>query len=114
MYRECHKSLGRPAGRAGPRSQALAGGRAALVAAPLLALGPATSSTTGMISPSLPARGTVMFRVSGGRTGTVSSGEIHAVRAGTCLDVSGSSTTAGTKVQVCSGNGQSNERWSLG
>ena len=55
-----------------------------------------------------------MFRVSGGSTGTVTSGEIHAVRAGTCLDVSGSSTTAGTKVEICSGNGQSNQRWSLG
>jgi alpha-galactosidase len=71
----------------------------------------ATSATTGPISASVPAHGTVMFRVSGGSTGTVTSGEVHAVGAGKCLDVPGSSTTAGTSVEIWSCNGGANQVW---
>src|SRR5450755_2663693 len=73
----------------------------------------ATSVTTGPISPSVPAHGTVMSRVSGGSTGTVTSGEIHAVGAGKCLDVPGSTTTAGTQADIWSCNGGANHQWSL-
>ena len=71
----------------------------------------ATSVTTGPISGSVPAHGTVMFRVSGGSTGTVTSGEIHAVGAGKCLDVPGSTTTAGTQADIWSCNGGANQIW---
>jgi alpha-galactosidase len=71
----------------------------------------ATSVTTGPISASVPAHGTVMFRVSGGSTGTVTSGEIHAVGAGKCLDVPGSTTTAGTQADIWSCNGGANQIW---
>ena len=73
----------------------------------------ATSVATGPISASVPAHGTVMFRVSGGSTGTVTSGEIHAVGAGKCLDVPGSTTTAGTQADIWSCNGGANQQWSL-
>jgi len=71
----------------------------------------ATSVTTGQISASVPARGTVMFRVSGGSTGTVTSGELHAVGAGKCLDVPGSTTTAGTQADIWSCSGGANQIW---
>jgi alpha-galactosidase len=71
----------------------------------------ATSVTTGPISGSVPAHGTVMFRVSGGSTGTVTSGEIHAVGAGKCLDVPGSTTAAGTQPDIWSCSGGANQIW---
>ena len=71
----------------------------------------ATSVTSGPISASVPAHGTVMFRVSGGSTGTVTSGEIHAVGAGKCLDVPGSTTTAGTQADIWSCSGGANQIW---
>ncbi|WUH89548.1 endo-1,4-beta-xylanase [Streptomyces sp. NBC_00433] len=45
----------------------------------------------------------------GGSTGT--SGALHAVGAGKCLDVPNSSTTAGTQVQIWDCNGQANQTW---
>ena len=71
----------------------------------------ATSATTGPISAFVPAHGTVMVRVSGGGTGAVTSGEIHAVGAGKCLDVPGSSTTAGTQADIWSCLGGANQIW---
>ena len=71
----------------------------------------ATSATTGAISASVPAHGTVMFRVSGGSTGTVTSGEIHAVGAAKCLDVPNGSTTAGTQLDIWTCDGGSNQIW---
>ena len=70
-----------------------------------------TATTSGAISASVPAHGTVMFRVSGGGTGTVTSGEIHAVGAGKCLDVPNGSTTAGTQLDIWTCNGGSNQIW---
>ncbi|WP_037568812.1 glycoside hydrolase family 27 protein [Phaeacidiphilus oryzae] len=72
----------------------------------------AVSTTTGTISASVPAHGTVMFRVSGGSGGTTAgSGELHAVGAGKCLDVPGGSATPGTQVDVWDCNGGSNQIW---
>ncbi|WP_333769887.1 endo-1,4-beta-xylanase [Streptomyces sp. IBSBF 2435] len=45
----------------------------------------------------------------GGGTGTT--GALHAVGAGKCLDVPNSSTTAGTQVQIWDCNGQANQTW---
>jgi len=71
----------------------------------------AISTTTGTISASVPSHGTVMFRVSGGSTGTNPSGEINAVGAGKCLDVPDLSTTAGTPLDIWTCNGGSNQIW---
>ncbi|WP_333769884.1 glycoside hydrolase family 27 protein [Streptomyces sp. IBSBF 2435] len=75
----------------------------------------ATSTTSGTISASVPAHGTVMYRIaggtSGGGTGTGTTGALHAVGAGKCLDVPNSSTTAGTQVQIWDCNGQANQTW---
>ena len=38
-------------------------------------------------------------------------GEVHAVGAGKCLDVTGASTTAGTQTEIWDCNGQSNQTW---
>jgi hypothetical protein len=45
-----------------------------------------------------------------GGSGT-SSGPLHAVGAGKCLDVPGSTTTSGTQLQIYSCNGQANQTW---
>jgi alpha-galactosidase len=71
------------------------------------------STTSGTISASVPAHGTVMYRVAGGTTGggTNTTGAIHAVGAGKCLDVPNSTTTAGTQVDIWDCSGQSNQQW---
>jgi alpha-galactosidase len=74
----------------------------------------ATSTTAGTISASVPAHGTVMYRVAGGTTGgggTGTTGALHAVGAGKCLDVPNSTTTAGTQVDIWSCSGQANQTW---
>nr|WP_251512525.1 ricin-type beta-trefoil lectin domain protein [Actinacidiphila bryophytorum] len=85
----------------------------------------ATSTTSGTISASVPAHGTVMYRVAGGTSGgttggstggtttppTGGSGALHAVGAGKCLDVPNSSATPGTQVQIYDCNGQANQSW---
>jgi alpha-galactosidase len=74
----------------------------------------ATSSTSGTISASVPAHGTVMYRVAGGTTGggtTSTTGALHAVGAGKCLDVPGSATAAGTLVDIWSCSGGANQTW---
>jgi alpha-galactosidase len=74
----------------------------------------ATSSTSGTISASVPAHGTVMYRVAGGTTGggsTSTTGALHAVGAGKCLDVPGSTTAAGTLVDIWSCSGGANQTW---
>jgi alpha-galactosidase len=74
----------------------------------------ATSSTSGTISASVPAHGTVMYRVAGGTTGggnTSDTGAVHAVGAGKCLDVPNSTTTAGTQVDIWSCGGGANQTW---
>jgi alpha-galactosidase len=72
----------------------------------------ATSTTSGTISASVPAHGTVMYRVAGGTTGPgggSTPGEIHAVGAGKCLDVPNSSTTGGTQLDIATCTGAANQ-----
>jgi alpha-galactosidase len=71
----------------------------------------ATSTTSSAISASVPAHGTVMYRVAGGTTVTNPSGEIHAVGAAACLDVPNSSQVNGTQVDIWTCNGGSNQIW---
>jgi alpha-galactosidase len=73
----------------------------------------ATSSTSGTISASVPAHGTVMYRVAGGTAGGgtgggTATGAIHAVGASKCLDVPNSTTTAGTQVDIWTCGGGAN------
>lgn len=73
----------------------------------------ATSTTSGTISASVPAHGTVMYRVAGGTSGgtTGVTGPLHAVGSGKCLDVPNATTTAGTQVEIWSCNGGANQTW---
>ncbi|WP_329347285.1 RICIN domain-containing protein [Streptomyces sp. NBC_01261] len=73
----------------------------------------ASSTTSGTISASVPAHGTVMYRVAGGTSGggTSVTGALHAVGAGKCLDVPGSAKTAGTQVEIWSCNAGANQTW---
>jgi alpha-galactosidase len=83
----------------------------------------ATSTTSGTISASVPAHGTVMYRVAGGTSGGTTGGStggttpptgggaLHAVGAGKCLDVPNASATPGTQVQIYDCNGQANQIW---
>ena len=75
----------------------------------------ATSTTSGTISASVPAYGTVMYRVSGGTSGGGSgsgtTGEIHAVGAAKCLDVPNKSTTEGTQADIWDCNAGTNQEW---
>ncbi|MFF5494379.1 glycoside hydrolase family 27 protein [Streptomyces aquilus] len=73
----------------------------------------ATSTTSGTISASVPAHGTVMYRVAGGTGGgTGVTGALHAVGAGKCLEVPGASTTPGTQTQIRDCTGAANQTWS--
>jgi alpha-galactosidase len=74
----------------------------------------ASSTTSGTISASVPAHGTVMYRVAGGTTGggTSVTGALHAVGAGKCLEVPGASTTPGTQTQIRDCTGATNQTWS--
>ncbi|WP_051969430.1 glycoside hydrolase family 27 protein [Kitasatospora azatica] len=65
----------------------------------------AGSSTTGAISASVPAHGTVMYRVSGGNAGTVNAGSLAALGSGKCLDVPRGSTTRGAQLEIWTCNG---------
>ena len=70
------------------------------------------TSTSGAISASVPAHGTVMFRVSAGSGSTVGvSSELVSPMSGRCLDVNGGSTTPGAKVEIWDCNGGSNQEW---
>jgi alpha-galactosidase len=80
----------------------------------------AVTSTTGNISASVPAHGTVVFRVSGGTpnpdptptpTPTASTAPIRGVGSNRCLDVTGASQTNGALVVIWDCNGQSNQQW---
>ncbi|WP_433220945.1 glycoside hydrolase family 27 protein [Dactylosporangium sp. CS-047395] len=75
-----------------------------------------TSSTSGAISASVPGHGTVVFRVSGGGTGSPSpSGSTTLVSAasGRCLDVPNSNTANGTQPVIWDCNGGTNQRWTV-
>jgi endo-1,4-beta-xylanase len=61
--------------------------------------------------PAYTAALTALGGSSSGGSGGSTSGELHAVGAGKCLDVPGSSTTAGTQVDIWSCNGGANQIW---
>ena len=73
----------------------------------------ATSATTGTISASVPAHGTVMYRVAGGGASTNPAGEIHAIGAAKCLDVPNSTQANGTQLDIWTCGGASNQIWTL-
>ncbi|MEV0136063.1 ricin-type beta-trefoil lectin domain protein [Dactylosporangium sp. NPDC050688] len=78
----------------------------------------ATSTTTGAISASVPAHGTVVYRVSGGGTTSPSTppsggGTLVSAASGRCLDVPNSNTTNGTQPVIWDCNGGANQRWTL-
>ncbi|WP_433364494.1 glycoside hydrolase family 27 protein [Actinoplanes sp. CA-142083] len=72
----------------------------------------ATSTTTGTISASVPGHGTVVYRVSGGGTGTPSgAATLVSAASGRCLDVPNSNTANGTQPVIWDCNGGANQRW---
>ncbi|MEV0094903.1 ricin-type beta-trefoil lectin domain protein [Streptomyces sp. NPDC050738] len=74
----------------------------------------AVSSTTGAISASVPAHGTVMYRVSAG-TGS-STGTTHPLISASsqrCLDAAGGATTPGTKIEIWDCHGGANQAVTL-
>ncbi|MEU9826180.1 glycoside hydrolase family 27 protein [Micromonospora chersina] len=76
----------------------------------------ATSTTGGAISASVPAHGTVVYRVSGGGTTTpppATSGALVSAASGRCLDVPQSNTANGTQPVIWDCNGGANQRWSI-
>jgi alpha-galactosidase len=76
----------------------------------------ATTSTAGTISASVPAHGTVVYRVSGGITGdpqAPASTTLVSSSSGRCLDVPNSNTANGTQPVVWDCNGAGNQRWTV-
>ncbi|MGF1428138.1 glycoside hydrolase family 27 protein [Kitasatospora sp. LaBMicrA B282] len=73
----------------------------------------ATADTTGSISATVPAHGTVMYRLSGGSStaARLNSGVLNSVGAGKCLDVPWLNTNPGTQVQSYTCNGGGNQVW---
>jgi alpha-galactosidase len=74
----------------------------------------ATTTTSGTISASVPAHGTVVYRVSGGGTGdpqTPASTALVSTSSGRCLDVPNSNTTNGTQPIIWDCSGATNQRW---
>ncbi|HJP74701.1 MAG TPA: ricin-type beta-trefoil lectin domain protein, partial [Pseudonocardiaceae bacterium] len=73
----------------------------------------ATSTTSGTISASVPAHGTVVYRVAGGSSsgGGGGSGPLHAVGAGKCLDDPNSTTTLGTQQRIWDCDGGASQTW---
>jgi alpha-galactosidase len=77
----------------------------------------ATSSTSGAISASVPGHGTVVYRVSGGSTGTTpppTTTTFVSAASGRCLDIPQSNTANGTQPIIWDCNGGANQRWTIG
>ncbi|MEU8156419.1 ricin-type beta-trefoil lectin domain protein [Micromonospora sp. NPDC048986] len=76
-----------------------------------------TSTSSGTISASVPAHGTVVYRVSGGGTTPPTtpppstSSAYASAASGRCLDVPNSNTTNGTQPVIWDCNGAANQRW---
>jgi alpha-galactosidase len=68
-----------------------------------------SSATGGAISASVPAHGTVVYRVSGGSAQPT--GTLVSAASGRCLDVPQSNTTNGTQPVIWDCNGGANQRW---
>nr|MDT0659168.1 ricin-type beta-trefoil lectin domain protein [Micromonospora sp. DSM 115978] len=76
----------------------------------------ATSTTSGSISASVPAHGTVVYRVSGGGTTTpppATTGTFVSAASGRCLDVPQGNTANGTQPIIWDCNGGANQQWSV-
>jgi alpha-galactosidase len=73
----------------------------------------ATSTSSGAITASVPGHGTVVYRVSGGGTGTPpgSTSTLVSAASGRCLDVPNSTTANGTQPVIWDCNGGTNQRW---
>ena len=73
----------------------------------------ATSTTTGAISASVPAHGTVVYRVSGGGTVTPpTTFRLRSESSGRCLDVDNSGTTNGTGTLIWDCHSNANQQFS--
>ncbi|MET7422728.1 ricin-type beta-trefoil lectin domain protein [Dactylosporangium sp. NPDC005555] len=73
-----------------------------------------TSTTTGGISATVPAHGTVVYRVSGGGTTTPPTGStLVSAASGRCLDVPNGSTANGTQPVIWDCNGGINQGWTV-
>nr|WP_041841229.1 glycoside hydrolase family 27 protein [Actinoplanes friuliensis] len=75
-----------------------------------------TTTTSGAISASVPAHGTVVYRVSGGQTGeppVPTSTSLVGTQSGRCLDLPNSSTTNGTQPVIWDCNGATNQKWTV-
>jgi len=73
-----------------------------------------TTSSTGTISASVPAHGTVVYRVSGGGTAPPPSGSaLVSAASGRCLDVPNGTTANGTQPVIWDCNGGTNQRWTV-
>ena len=73
-----------------------------------------TSTTTGSISASVPAHGTVVYRLSGGTTEPPpTSFALASAASGRCLDVPNSATANGTQPIIWDCSGAANQRWTL-
>ncbi|MBM0230937.1 ricin-type beta-trefoil lectin domain protein [Micromonospora sp. STR1_7] len=75
-----------------------------------------TSSSSGTISASVPAHGTVVYRVSGGGTTTpppTTSSALVSAPSGRCLDVPQSNTTNGTQPVIWDCSGAANQSWTV-
>ncbi|GIF96075.1 alpha-galactosidase [Catellatospora citrea] len=74
----------------------------------------ATSSTSGTISASVPAHGTVVYRVSGGgTTPPPTTTTFVSASSGRCLDVPQSNTANGTQPVIWDCNGGANQQWAV-
>jgi alpha-galactosidase len=74
----------------------------------------ATTSSTGAISASVPAHGTVVYRVSGGGTAPPPTGStLVSAASGRCLDVPNSSTANGVQPVIWDCNSGANQRWTV-
>ncbi|GAA2356442.1 alpha-galactosidase [Catellatospora methionotrophica] len=74
----------------------------------------ATSSTSGTIAASVPAHGTVVYRVSGGgTTPPPTTATFVSAPSGRCLDVPQSSTANGTQPVIWDCNGGANQQWAV-
>jgi alpha-galactosidase len=71
----------------------------------------AVTTTSGVISASVPAHGTAVFRVSGGTP--IPATRIQGVGSGRCLDVNGASQANGTPVIIWDCHQQANQQWTL-
>jgi alpha-galactosidase len=75
----------------------------------------ATSTTSGAITASIPAHGTVVYRVSGGGTTTppTTTSTFISAASGRCMDVPQSNTTNGTQPVIWDCNGGANQTWTV-